>query len=124
MEKEQQRILELYREWKAIGREKSELGLKYYITGKPRNERASEKFDELVNLVRQNPDDLVPLLVSDTALTNTEKVELMRFGGGAGLTIHENLLWVDFMAKLREHYNELPRKIQHSLDWLLKVHGW
>lgn len=87
-------------------------------------DKHADRYQDLWLLVNKEQDALYNLIFS-RRLTEGEIDELIWFGGhGGSCAKRHNLNWVDFVARVRERQNELPPRIQSSLDWYLKVHGW
>jgi hypothetical protein len=84
----------------------------------------ARQYHRLQRMVLLNQNSLLAAILAG-GLSDTEVSELAHFGGhGGSVAKKDNLHWTSFMAKLREHREELPEGTQHHLDWLLRVHGW
>lgn len=88
----------------------------------------------LKRLVQNNEDALLEVIlcgdyrddVNATDRRYSGSVDELAFLGGHGGSVayDDNVHWHGFMAKLREHYGDLPSSMQISLGWLSEVHGW
>lgn len=93
----------------------------------PSGERHARRYRRLKSYIIAHQDDLLDILIHWQAhgLKENEVHELAHFGGHGGSVAKEyNAVWHGFMERLRENKADLPKSLQGSLDWLLRVHDW
>lgn len=128
MTPDEQTILDAWRALQAIRNEPAlQSQAIAFMLGDLKSRRHERAMRELQAHAICHQDALLALLVNWRAngLTEDDAERLLSDCSNVGSAAREhNLIWVDFMTQLRQHRDQLPAYMQHTLDWYLEVHGW